>query len=76
MELHTQTSDLLVVLQAYDNQVQAEIAKSILDSAGIFCVLHGEYMSSIYTPVAFPTRLMVRPEDMETANVLLSASQA
>lgn len=76
MELHTQTSDLLVVLQAYDNQVQAEIAKSILDSAGIFCVLHGEYMSSIYTPVAFPTRLMVRPEDVETANVLLSASQA
>ena len=76
MELHTQTSDLLVVLQAYDNQVQAEIAKSILDSAGIFCVLHGEYMSSIYTPVAFPTRLMVRPEDVETANVLLGASQA
>jgi hypothetical protein len=76
MEVHTQTSDLLVVLQAYDNQVQAEIAKSILDSAGIFCVLHGEYMSAIYTPFAFPTRLMVRPEDLEAANVLLKASQA
>jgi hypothetical protein len=76
MDLITQTTDVLVALQEFDNQVQAEIAKSILDSAGIFCVLHGEYMSSIYTPVAFPTRLMVRPEDVETANVLLSASQA
>lgn len=62
----------LVVLRLYDNPVQAEIAKSILDSAGIFCALHGEYMSSIYTPVAFPARLMVRSEDFDEAQKLLS----
>lgn len=76
MDLITQTTDVLVALQEFDNQVQAEIAKSILDSAGIFCVLHGEYMSSIYTPVAFPIRLMVSPGDLEMADVLLRASQA
>lgn len=62
----------LVVLRLYDNPVQAEIAKSILDSAGIFCALHGEYMSSIYTPIAFPARLMVRSEDFDEAQKLLS----
>ena len=61
----------LVVIQSYDNVVQAEIAKSILDSAGIFCVLQGEYMSSIYTPIAFPTRLMIREEDMAEAEAVL-----
>lgn len=69
MESDTTT---LVVLKLYDNPIQAEIAKSILDSAGIFCALHGEYMSSIYTPVAFPARLMVRSEDFDKAQKLLS----
>lgn len=69
MESDTTT---LVVLKLYDNPIQAEIAKSILDSAGIFCALHGEYMSSIYTPVAFPARLMVRSEDFDEAQKLLS----
>lgn len=61
----------LVVIQDYDNVVQAEIAKSILDSAGIFCTLQGEYMSTIYSPVAFPTRLMVREEDLAEAEAVL-----
>ena len=61
----------LVVLKDYDNVVQAEIAKSILDSAGVFCTLHGEYMATIYTPVAFPTRLMVREEDVAEAEAVL-----
>lgn len=62
----------LVVIQDYDNVVQAEIAKSILDSAGIFCTLQGEYMSAIYSPIAFPTRLMVREEDLAEAEAVLS----
>lgn len=61
----------LVVIQSYDNVVQAEIAKSILESAGIFCVLQGEYMSFIYSPIAFPTRLMIREEDIEAAEAVL-----
>lgn len=65
------SSESLVLVQAYDNPTLAEIAKSILDSAGIFCVLHGEYLSSIYAIGAFPTRLMVRPEDLDEALRLL-----
>jgi hypothetical protein len=62
----------LVALEVYDNPTQAEIAKSILDSADIFCVLHGEYMSAIYTTSAFPIRLMVRTEDVAEATALLA----
>lgn len=68
----TNYTETLVVLQSYDNPTQAEIAKSMLDCAGIACVLHGEYMSSIYATGAFPVRLMVRPEDFEEAERLLS----
>lgn len=64
-------NETLVVLCEYDNTTQAEIAKSILDSAGIFCVLHGEYMAAIYTPFAFPVRMMVKVEDYEDAIAVL-----
>ena len=61
----------LVVAQEFDNVMKAEIAKSILESAGIFCTLEGEYMATIYTPIAFPTRLMVREEDLAAVEALL-----
>lgn len=66
------TEAKLVMVQSFDNVMLAEIAKSILDSAGIFCTLEGEYMASIYTPVAFPTRLMVREEDLAEAEAILA----
>ena len=66
------TEAKLVVVQSFDNVMLAEIAKSILDSAGIFCTLEGEYMASIYTPVAFPMRLMVREEDLAEAKAVLA----
>ncbi len=65
------TSNSLVVLQVYDNTAMAEIAKSVLDDAGIYCDLHGEYMSAIYCAVAFPVRLMVMAEDVDKARKLL-----
>lgn len=71
MDTTSTTSTSLVVLEAFDSPIQAEIAKSILDCAGIFCTLHGEYLSSIYSIGAFPTRLMVRPEDINDARRLL-----
>lgn len=71
MNTTTSSSESLIVLQAFDNPTQAEIAKSILDCAGIFSTLHGEYLSSIYAIGAFPTRLMVMPQDLEEARRLL-----
>ena len=61
------TNETLVVLKTFDNTTQAEIAKSILDSAGIFCVLNGAPTSDIYTTSLFAVRLMVRAEDAEDA---------
>ncbi len=67
----TTTTDNLVVLRSYDNQMQAEIAKSILDSAGIFCTLRNEMMSMIYPTGIVPVQLMVGRDDMERAAQLL-----
>lgn len=64
-------NDVLVVVNIYDNATQASIAKSMLDSAGIYSVLNDEYMSALYTTTAFPLRLMVRQEDVEDALALL-----
>ncbi len=61
----------IVLLQSYDSQMSAQIAKSMLDSAGIFCLLEGEYMSQIYTSVAFPIRLMVCAEQLEEARQII-----
>lgn len=73
MEMMTDnTTTKLVMIASFDNVMQAEIAKSVLESAGIFCTLEGEYMSTIYTPVAFPTRLMVREEDLAEAEAVLA----
>ena len=65
------TTSTLVVIEVYDNPMRAEIAKSILESAGIFCTLNDEYMSTIYSVGAFPMRLMVCSEDVENALQLL-----
>ena len=70
-----QTNDSLVVVECYDNSMTAEIAKSVLDSAGIFSVIHGEVMSMLYNTGAFPSRLMVKAEDYDEAKKLLEASQ-
>lgn len=65
------TNESMVVLKLYDNTTQALIAKSMLDSAGIFSVLNDEYMSTLYTTAAFPIRLMVREVDAQEAMTLL-----
>lgn len=62
----------MVVLEVYESPVQAEIAKSMLDSAGIYAVLHGDHMASIYSGIAFPVRLMVRDCDYDDARTLLN----
>lgn len=64
-------SEALVVLKEFDNLMMAEIAKSILESAGIYCTLYDECMSALYPPTAIPVRLMVRQEDFDDAEHIL-----
>ena len=61
---------ILVVLAEYNSPMEAELAKSLLTSAGIYAELENEFMSTLYPP-AVPCRLMVCEEDLEHAKGLL-----
>ena len=61
---------ILVILAEYNSSMEAELAKSLLQSAGIYAELENEFMSTLYPP-AVPCRLMVYKEDLEQAKVLL-----
>ncbi len=60
----------LVVLAEYNTPMEAELAKSLLTSAGIYAELENEFMSTLYPP-AVPCRLMVCEEELEQAQKLL-----
>ncbi|OUN77224.1 hypothetical protein B5E60_05970 [Alistipes sp. An116] len=63
--------DSLVVLAEYNTVTEAEIAKSMLDSAGIWSTIRNEYMSAIYPIGTMPAQVVVRKEDLESAQMLL-----
>lgn len=63
--------DTLVVLAEYNTITEAEITKSILDSAGILSTIRNEYMSAIYPIGTMPAQVVVRSEDVEKAKLLL-----
>ena len=50
--------------------MEAEMAKSLLCSAGIEAQIENEFMSSLYPP-AVPCRLVVYEEDLEEAKEIL-----
>ena len=50
--------ETLVVLEEYNTVTEAEIAKSILGSAGIESTISNEYMAANF-PVATPAQLVV-----------------
>ena len=52
--------DTLVVLAEYNTITEAEITKSMLDSAGIWSMIRNEYMSAIY-PIRHHARPSRRP---------------
>ena len=60
-----------VVLAEYNSITEAEIAKSMLDSAGIWSTIRNEYMSAIYPIGTMPAQVVVRKEDLESAQMLL-----
>ena len=63
--------DTLVVLAEYNTITEAEITKSILDSAGILSTIRNEYMSAIYPIGTMPAQVVVRQEDVEKAQAML-----
>lgn len=65
----------LVLLNEYYSDAEAYIAKGVLETNGIPCVINNEIMSSVY-PITVTTlgaiRLMVFERDLETARELLN----
>ena len=61
----------LVVLREWNSVTEAEMAKSILDGAGIFSTIRNEYMSALYPIGTMPAQVVVRPEDVEKARAML-----
>ena len=61
----------LVVIREYDSITRAEMAKSLLESEGIFATIRSEYMSAIYPIGTMPAEIVVREEDAEWASALL-----
>ena len=62
--------ETLVVLEEYNTVTEAEIAKSMLGSAGIESTIRNEYMAANF-PVATPAQLVVCESDYERAKQLL-----
>jgi hypothetical protein len=64
--------DELVTVATFPEPMEANMARSALEAAGIEVFLQGETANSMI-PVAFAARLQVRPEDEAAARSLLSA---
>ncbi|MFR9620354.1 MAG: DUF2007 domain-containing protein [Rikenellaceae bacterium] len=64
--------DKMVVLAEYGSALEAEMAKSILDSTGIWSMINNEYMSTIYATGVVPAQLIVMETDRQRAADLLA----
>lgn len=62
----------MVVLAEYNSTMQAEMAKTMLESAGIHATIRNEYMSTAIPTGAMPAQLVVYESDLEAARELLS----
>jgi hypothetical protein len=65
-----QNQDKFVTVGKYIEAVDAQMAKGLLESAGIECFLQGENANSLLG-AAFRARLQVHKKDEETARQLL-----
>lgn len=59
-----------VVLAEYNTLAEAEITKSILQSAGLWVDIRNEYMSAL-NPISGAARVVVRRRDITEAEQLL-----
>lgn len=61
----------LTLLAQYNTSMEAELAKSLLGSAGIESEIENEIMSSLYPTGVIPCKLMVHEKDVELARQLI-----
>ncbi|MDE5708233.1 MAG: DUF2007 domain-containing protein [Alistipes sp.] len=64
-------NETLVVVAEYNSETEAEIARTLLDDAGIDSTIRNEYMSAIYPVGAMPAQLVVSSDVAERAREIL-----
>jgi hypothetical protein len=68
------SSEALVTVASFPEPASANLAQSVLESAGIESVMQGGTANSML-PVAFMARLQVRPSDEAAARQVLQAAE-
>lgn len=63
-------NETFVVLAEYNSLAEAEIAKSILQSAGLWVDIRNEYMSTLNS-IGGAAAVVVRAEDLKEARAVL-----
>ena len=63
----------MVTVGRFESPLEAQMAKGMLESAGVECFLVGENANSLL-PAAFRVRLQVRVEDEAAARELMAQS--
>ncbi|MDE6046182.1 MAG: DUF2007 domain-containing protein [Alistipes sp.] len=64
-------NETLTVVAEYNSAAEAEIARTVLENAGIRSTIRNEYMASIYPVGAMPAQVVVRAEEAGRAHELL-----
>jgi hypothetical protein len=64
----------LVMVGRFRDPVEAQMARGMLESAGIECFLEGANANSL-VPLAFRVRLKVRQFDEDTARMMLMEAE-
>ncbi|MFI3285426.1 MAG: DUF2007 domain-containing protein [Rikenellaceae bacterium] len=64
------TMDEMIVFREFSSIGEAEVIKSVLESAGIKSAINNEYMSTFY-PFAIAAQIVIRREDYERAKALV-----
>lgn len=70
------SEDAIVTLRTFSSALDAEIAKGILNSAGIECEINDYIMDTLYPIEALSRnsiRLLINDKDSELANKILDA---
>ncbi|ADW67904.1 putative signal transducing protein [Granulicella tundricola] len=66
-------AEKLVMVGRYLDPSEAQMAKGMLESAGVECFLQGENANAM-VPMAFRVRLEVQRKDLDEAKALLAAT--
>ena len=66
--------DEMVSVAGFRDPLEAQLAKGMLEAAGVECILQGENANALY-PGALRVRLQVRADEEDTARFLLQDAE-